>query len=84
MFSHEDYFLLWVLEGSTEGNLQVIAIYPTKLQMRDNEIEIAAKWIESNNEKKLLEIEKQHLLAKTPPTPLASTPYFCEDNEGQM
>ena len=74
MFRHEDYFLLWVLEGSTEENLQVIAIYPTKLQMRDAEGEIAAKWIRSNDEKILLDNEKQHLLAKTQPSPLASPP----------
>ena len=78
IFRHEDSFLLMVLEGDTEEDLKVVAMYNNKLIMRDSEIEIAVQWIKARKD------EQVHLLSKTKPTPLDASPFFFEETEGQM
>ena len=67
-----------VLEGDTEENLKVVAMYNNKLIMWDNEITLAEEWIKARND------ERYHLLSKTKPTPLDESPFFSEETEGKM
>ena len=74
-----------VLEGDTEEDLKVVAMYNNKLIMRDSEITIAEQWIKArNDEQVLLANERHHLLSKTKPTPLDASPFFSEETEGEM